>query len=207
MNDIQQEMPKFNCTKQVHALKIKTIENGDDESAVINFVDENFSPLIHTKEDQMHKPMPGEGWYYVVYRDGYTSFSPASEFEDGYGLILKDESNGDVVNAEFSETQDPKYLIIAGQLCNAFTKEPIPSNEPVFILRAKDIHAYPTLDFYEDKCTDEEHRSKVAGRMVEFDEFKSKNNDLMGEPDTLGDEDFQEYQETNSSEEGDSTAL
>ena len=27
------------------------------------------------------------GYYYVVYRDGYKSWSPASEFEDGYTRI------------------------------------------------------------------------------------------------------------------------
>ena len=32
-----------------------------------------------------HKPQPGG--YYVVYKDGYQSYSPAEEFEDGYTLI------------------------------------------------------------------------------------------------------------------------
>jgi len=254
-----QEMPKYNCTKKVHALKIKEIKCGvDDDSIVIHFADAEFSPLVLTKEDQKNKPVPEEGWYFVVYRDGYTSFSPPGEFEDGYNLaiegaeeiepeelpkflgdlatgnlvpfdetlakdpvmiMVKDEAEWEwrmgelreaidavissrgltnVVNAEFFETQDPKYLIIGGQLCNAFTKEPIPTDEPIFILRGKDIHAYPTLDFYEDKCTDEEHRNKVADRMLEFDEFKSDNDDLMGEPDTLGNEDFPEDSETSA---------
>lgn len=32
-----------------------------------------------------HKPVPGG--YYVVYKDGYQSFSPAEAFEDGYSAV------------------------------------------------------------------------------------------------------------------------
>jgi hypothetical protein len=35
----------------------------------------------------MHKHKPQVGGYYVLYKDGYASFSPASAFEEGYDLI------------------------------------------------------------------------------------------------------------------------
>lgn len=97
----------------------------------------------------------------------------------------KKKADSNVVNAEFFETQDPKYVIIGGMLCNAFTKEPIPEDEPVFILRAKDVHAYGALDHYEDLCRDQEHRESIAVRMLEFDEFRAGNPDRMNEPDTM----------------------
>jgi len=35
--------------------------------------------------DQEHNPQPGG--YFVVYKDGYKSFSPAKAFEEGYTRI------------------------------------------------------------------------------------------------------------------------
>ena len=35
----------------------------------------------------MHKHKPEVGGYYVVYEDGYKSFSPAGAFESGYTLL------------------------------------------------------------------------------------------------------------------------
>jgi hypothetical protein len=35
----------------------------------------------------MTKHNPQVGGYYVMYKDGYQSWSPASEFEDGYTRI------------------------------------------------------------------------------------------------------------------------
>jgi len=54
-----------------------------------------------------HIPVPKERWsddyinftdtrknfYIVIYRDGYISFSPASEFEDGYSPLKQPETN------------------------------------------------------------------------------------------------------------------
>ncbi len=99
--------------------------------------------------------------------------------------------------AEVIETTDPKYVIISGMLCNAFTHEPIPEDEPIFILRAKDIHAYGTLDHYEDLCRDQAHRESVAKRMVDFDGFRDENPDRMNEPDSITDGDFAEPRQAN----------
>ena len=40
-----------------------------------------------TKQDTIHKNKPFVGGYYVVYKDGYKSFSPADAFEDGYSKL------------------------------------------------------------------------------------------------------------------------
>ena len=82
------EMPRYRCHKEVHAAKITSCE-----STVSGFKLE-FGEIGGTKEvslewTQKHlKPsdllMDG---YYVVYSDGYSSWSPAKAFEDGYTRI------------------------------------------------------------------------------------------------------------------------
>jgi hypothetical protein len=78
------EMPRYQCHKQVHALKIAMIEGPgpwkitpeDARYAAFECPPEMFSRFT---------PMPGD--YYVVYDDGYKSFSPAKAFEEGYTRI------------------------------------------------------------------------------------------------------------------------
>lgn len=85
------EMPKYACHKQVHALKIAGIKwhnekNPNAESgggATIIPSDKGFTPF-EVDCEFMHKHKPQAGGYYVVYKDGYKSFSPANAFESGY---------------------------------------------------------------------------------------------------------------------------
>jgi hypothetical protein len=98
MNDGQAgaEMPRYKCHKEVWALKIESIALDSDEarktdretdgSAMITPVEPGYAPF-KVDADYVHKHKPQVGGYYVVYRDGYKSWSPASEFEDGYTLI------------------------------------------------------------------------------------------------------------------------
>lgn len=87
------EMPKYKCYKEVWALKIKAIDpfvpepnNETDGSATITPEESGYAPF---KVDgaYMQKHQPKVGGYYVVYKDGYKSFSPAEAFESGYELI------------------------------------------------------------------------------------------------------------------------
>ncbi len=90
------EMPKYKCHKEVYALKIKFIvfdsdlakeENREtDGSAVITPAEEGYLPF---KVDSMYvgKFSPYKGGYYIIYNDGYRSFSPSDAFEAGYTLI------------------------------------------------------------------------------------------------------------------------
>ena len=93
---VSMEMPKYKCIKDVWALKIKSIvfdsdlasqENREtDGSATFTPEDDRYAP-IKLSAEFVHKHKPVEGGYYVVYKDGYKSFSPASAFEEGYVLI------------------------------------------------------------------------------------------------------------------------
>jgi hypothetical protein len=87
------ELPRYKCHKEVWALKIAGIkrdgegENREsDGSAIITPIEERYAPF-RVDADYMSKHKPQVGGYYVVYKDGYKSFSPADAFEDGYTKI------------------------------------------------------------------------------------------------------------------------
>jgi len=89
-------MPKYKCHKEVWALKISAIdfdrdtartENREtDGSAMITPAEKGYASF-KVDRDYVHKHNPQAGGYYVVYEDGYKSFSPAKAFEDGYARI------------------------------------------------------------------------------------------------------------------------
>ena len=82
----QAEMPKYCCHKEVHALKIKTITLLDSGRGDIQPEDTRYGRILVSAE-YMTKHKPQIGGYYVVYADGYKSWSPAEVFEAGYSLI------------------------------------------------------------------------------------------------------------------------
>lgn len=86
---VSREMPKYKCHKVVHALKILNCgwTGNESDEYIIQPEDEGYAEFRVSKEYvEKHKPQPGG--YYVVYEDGYKSFSPAKAFEQGYGLML-----------------------------------------------------------------------------------------------------------------------
>jgi hypothetical protein len=90
------EMPRYKCHKEVWALKIKAVTHNSvlatlsgsesDGSALITPEDERYAEF-RVDADYVRKHRPQAGGYYVVYKDGYKSFSPADAFEDGYTLM------------------------------------------------------------------------------------------------------------------------
>lgn len=98
MNDEQAEqmeipLPLYNCRMQVRALKISGInldsteakEDGreTDGSAMITPAEDGYVPFKIGAE-YLRRLKPQVGGYYVVYKDGYKSYSPARAFEEGY---------------------------------------------------------------------------------------------------------------------------
>lgn len=86
------EIPRYQCHKQVQALKIKlVIEN--PRGFELHFEDERYCPiqmsaawaLLHVGTGKDSSSL--SGGYVVWYEDGYTSWSPAEAFEQGYSLI------------------------------------------------------------------------------------------------------------------------
>lgn len=84
-----EKIPRYRCHKTVRALPIESITlRGDDGVAEIISDD----PILP------HRIITGPGWidrfpggrdkgYYVLYEDGYESWSPTEAFENGYERI------------------------------------------------------------------------------------------------------------------------
>jgi len=84
--------------------------------------------------------------------------------------------------------QEPKYKIVDGKLVNRQSGEAIPDDEPVFILRARDRHAFGLLQRYAGLAKDEKHREAVFVRIVQFKNWAEMHPDRMKEPDSQQDE-------------------
>lgn len=79
------EMPKYQCHKVVHALRIKRVETQIGGS-VLHFVEDGYAPMpVPVAWAVKHQPH-GTG-YYVVDEDGFRSFSNAASFESGHAKI------------------------------------------------------------------------------------------------------------------------
>jgi len=79
-------MPRYKCHKEVWALKIAAIEREPRTNlgaAIITPMDDGYTPFTVDAE-YILKHQPSVGGYYVVYEDGYKSFSPGQAFEEGY---------------------------------------------------------------------------------------------------------------------------
>ena len=77
------ELPRYRCHKEVQAMRIHGIKVGKDAARLLD--EEGNVRLVSTLYIDKHNPHIGG--YYVVYKDGYQSFSPADAFESGYTLI------------------------------------------------------------------------------------------------------------------------
>lgn len=86
------EMPRYQCHKKVWALKIAGINDPtqpgseSDGSRIITPEESGYEPF-RVDYSFVHKHKPEVGGYFVVYDDGYKSFSPAKAFEEGYSKI------------------------------------------------------------------------------------------------------------------------
>lgn len=87
----QAEMPRYRCHKEVWALKIRDVELSADptKAAVIVPVAVGYRsfPAPDGWLDRFKGRESGDMGYYVVYADGYASWSPTQAFEEGYTLI------------------------------------------------------------------------------------------------------------------------
>lgn len=80
------ELPVYQCHKKVRAARITGFRAAGDPEAPDLLLGQiggivSLLPEWHAK----HKPQVGG--YYVLYDDGYTSYSPAAAFESGYSRI------------------------------------------------------------------------------------------------------------------------
>lgn len=83
------EFPRYVCHKEVRAIKIgDVIRTTDHYKPVVMILPENRNYPgfeVSAAYDMKHHPHPGG--YYVLYGDGYESYSPAEAFESGYTRV------------------------------------------------------------------------------------------------------------------------
>jgi len=83
---VSKEMPRYKSHKVIHALKIDAIQFNKDGSAVFKPVEPGYAS-VYLSAEYVQKHDPQVGGYYVVYKDGYKSWSPANALEGGYTRI------------------------------------------------------------------------------------------------------------------------
>jgi hypothetical protein len=95
MSNCGMEMPRYKCHKEVWALKIAQVIRVQFRQMMMDSRKAVSRCCVIVPEDQRYarfcvdrayveKHKPEAGGYYVVYDDGYKSFSPAAAFEEGY---------------------------------------------------------------------------------------------------------------------------
>lgn len=85
-NEVKREMPRYQSHKRVYALEIKKMEPLSAGHIMVSFCDEGYEQVPLPREMfARYEPFPGD--FYVVYDDGYKSFSPRKAFLEGYTKV------------------------------------------------------------------------------------------------------------------------
>ena len=91
-NENSVQMPTYKCHKEVWALKIKEAVENPNGSVDLFFELGQYAPVNILSPDSVRFPKNVEDLgYYVVYEDGYQSWSPTKAFESGYTRISRDD--------------------------------------------------------------------------------------------------------------------
>lgn len=159
------DMPKkYQCHKQVHALRIVDIAKVP-ESSTIRLVFDDY-PEVHMHPSWVVQHKAEAGGYYVVYEDGYQSFSPAKAFEEGYTRVVEANLADEPMLQFFAWEHLPYALAVVskpfGQLAHQLVLE-LPRNPERTValrklLEAKDCAVRAQLykaQVYEKAPTDE----------------------------------------------------
>lgn len=93
MNQPMIELPKYKSHKIVRALSIAAIEVHEDKSATIAPSLAAYAPFkTQPGWAERFKGSEEDKGYYVVYEDGYASWSPTEAFESGYTKLRDDHT-------------------------------------------------------------------------------------------------------------------
>lgn len=139
---------------------------------------------------------PAEGTtyhYFDVPAEVHETFITSESIGKYFGAHIKGkyayekQPGADGIAFGLPMAQEPKYTTSSkdGRIVNRATGKPIPDDEPVFILRAKDVHATTALAAYlEEVYNDPEHSEAVQARIDAFDSFAAAHPERMKQPDT-----------------------
>jgi hypothetical protein len=79
------EMPRYRSHKKVWALEIKHVNRTVPGKVTVSWMDAGYAPITFDENDPIfsrYKPIQRD--FYVVYADGYQSWSPRNAFLEGY---------------------------------------------------------------------------------------------------------------------------
>lgn len=80
------KLPKYRCHKEIQAGKIESITYLEDYQYRLTFTESGL-PSVTVSSAYCAKHQPQVGGYYVLYEDGYESYSPADAFDKGYSRL------------------------------------------------------------------------------------------------------------------------
>ena len=86
---VSAQMPRYVCHKHVHALKLKAVVITPDGNADVQPEGDVYADFLVTDKEvvgRLRQASAEDPGYYVVYEDGYVSWSPTKAFEEGYTL-------------------------------------------------------------------------------------------------------------------------
>lgn len=136
---------------------------------------------------------PGSIYHYAkvppeVFAEFQASESKVKFFGSKIRGVFEYEKQPDANGIVFGlpQAQEPKYTTATkdGRITNRATGKPIPDDEPVFILRAKDHLATAALQAYLERIDDLEHATEVQKRIDAFDDFAAAHPERMSWPNT-----------------------
>ena len=89
MTTDRDDLPEYVSHKKVRAFKINGIDPMTNGGArLFGPIDESDIPLMaEVNAGYVRKHDPKLGGYFVLYEDGYQSWSPKEAFESGYTLV------------------------------------------------------------------------------------------------------------------------
>lgn len=85
------KMPAYECHKTVHALEIANVGHymTSAEGKLVRKLTFTDGTAREVTDDVFRRYIPTPGDFYVVYENGYESFSPRDQFLGGYKLTDK----------------------------------------------------------------------------------------------------------------------
>lgn len=117
MNQPMMELPSYKSHKIVYALKIKVVNVEDGMIGIVPEDDRYAEFQVDSAYYDKHKPQAGG--YYVVYEDGYKSWSPAEAFENGYTKIDVASSPLSDLKAALKADEDYAWTWLCNLACIA----------------------------------------------------------------------------------------
>ena len=92
INNTVRPLASWTCHKQVEAEKITQITTLPNGKTELHFGADNSGPFAVVDAEWLARHNPQIGGYFVLYKDGYSSYSPAEAFEEGYSRDTSDTS-------------------------------------------------------------------------------------------------------------------